>query len=130
MNPLSSNKSPTGISLTCTNLSGQGIMVSELADTIFFIILKLKADVHIIVNSWCSDDELCHFLNTSQYKYMMSNYKHIGSKGVIVLYNRNKTKIDDVSIIQEWILLHFWMKIKKGLCKDSGMLCTMDGEKS
>ena len=36
-------------------------------------------------------------LNTNRYKYMMSNYKHVGSytksKGVIVLYNKIKQKL-------------------------------------
>ena len=45
----------------------------------------------------------------------MSNFKHIGSytkaKGVIVLYNKNKTKVDDVQIIQDGMLLSFWLKI-------------------
>ena len=42
---------------------------------------------------------------------MMSNYKHIESfiksKDVIVLYNRNKTKVNDVAIIQDGMLLSF-----------------------
>ena len=48
---------------------------------------------------------------------MMSSSKHVGSytksKGVIVLYDKNKTKVDDVSIIQEGMLLIFWMNINK-----------------
>ena len=43
----------------------------------------------------------------------MSNYKHVGSytksKGVIVLYYRNKTKVEYVVI---GILLSFQLKIK------------------
>ena len=45
---------------------------------------------------------------------MMENYKHVGShtksRGVIVLYNKNKTKVDDVAIIQEGMLLSFRLK--------------------
>ena len=42
---------------------------------------------------------------------MISNFKHGGSytkaKGVIVLDNKNKNKVDDVQIIQEGMLLSF-----------------------
>ena len=45
---------------------------------------------------------------------MMSSLKHVGSytkkKCVIVLYNKNKTKINDVKIIQEGMLSSFRLK--------------------
>ena len=41
MNPFSSKKSPTGISVTCTKLWELGITANKF----FFRILKLKADV-------------------------------------------------------------------------------------
>ena len=102
MNPFLSNKSKTGISITCTNLRSLGITVDELADIKINGILNLKADVHMIIDSQCSEDDVIHFLNTSKYNYMMSNYKHFGSytksKGIIVLYNKNERNVEDVAI--------------------------------
>ena len=113
MNPFLLNKSPTGISITCTNFRGLGVTV---ADKKINWILTLKADVHILIDSRCSEDKFNHFLNTSKYKYMMSNYKHVGSynksKGVIVLYIKNKTKVDDVAIIQDGMLLRLKINIE------------------
>ena len=76
MNPFLSNKSPTGISVTCTNLRGLGVIVDDLTDKKINRILTLKADVHILIDSQCSEDKFNNFLNKSKYKYMMSNFKH------------------------------------------------------
>ena len=104
MNPFLPNKSLSGISITCTNLRGLGFTVKNLADKKISRILTLKVDVHIIIDSRCSEDKFYNFLNTSQHKYMLSNFKHLGSytnnRGVIVLYNKNKVKINDFHINQ------------------------------
>ena len=46
---------------------------------------------------------------------MLSNFKHLGSytinRGVIVLYNKNKVKIDDFHIIQAGSLISFRLQI-------------------
>ena len=64
---------------------------------------------------------------------MMTSYKHVGSynqsKGVIVLYKRNQTKIDDVSIIQEGMLLSFRMKIQNKYVRILGWYPPSDGDK-
>ena len=64
---------------------------------------------------------------------MMSSYKHVGSytksKCVIVLYNRNQTKIDDVSMNQEGMLLRFWMKINNKYVRILACYSPLDGDK-
>ena len=54
---------------------------------------------------------------------MLSNYKHEGSytesKGVIILYNNKKVKIDDVSIIEDGMLVSFRLKIQNKTNKKS-----------
>ena len=97
MNPFSSNKSPTGISITCTNIRGLGVSVKELADKKINRILNLKADVHILIDTRCSEAQFNHFLNTSKFKYMLSSFSHFGtytkSKGIIVLFNKKSAKL-------------------------------------
>ena len=97
MNPFSSNKSLTGISITCTNIRGLGVSVKELADKKINRILNLKADIHILIDMRCSEDQFNHFMNTSKFKYMLSNFTHFGSytksKGIIVLYNKKNAKL-------------------------------------
>ena len=101
MNPFSSNKSLTGISITCNNIRGLGVSVKELADKKINRILNLKADVHILIDTRCSEAQFNNFLNMSKFKYMLSNFSHFGtynkSKGIIVLYNKKKCKIDTVN---------------------------------
>ena len=63
---------------------------------------------------------------------MMSSYKHLGSytksKGVIVLYNKNKTKIYDVSKIQGGMLLSFQMKINNNYIRVLGFYVPSDSD--
>ena len=46
---------------------------------------------------------------------MLSNFKHVGSytnnKGVIVLFNKNKTKVHNFHIIQDGMLVIFQLQI-------------------
>ena len=97
MNPFSTNKSLSGISITCTNIRGLGVSVKELADKKINRILNLKADVHILIDTRCSEAQFNHFMNTSKFKYMLSNFTHFGSytksKGIIVLYNKKSAKL-------------------------------------
>ena len=97
MNPFSTNKSLSGISITCTNIRGLGVSVKELADKKINRILNLKADVHILIDTRCSEAQFNQFLNTSKFKYMLSNFTHFGtytkSKGIIVLYNKKNAKL-------------------------------------
>ena len=97
MNPFSTNKSLSGISITCTNIRGLGVSVKELADKKINRILNLKADVHILINTRCSEAQFNHFLNTSKFKYVLSNFSHFGTytkyKGIIVLYNKKNAKL-------------------------------------
>ena len=97
MNPFSSNKSPSGISITCTNIRGLGVSVKELAKRI----LNLKADVHIMIDTRCSEAQFNHFLNTSKFKYMLSSFSHFGTytklKGIIVLFNKKNAKLTKYS---------------------------------
>ena len=66
MNPFPSNKSWTGVSRTCTNLQGLGITVDELKDKKINGILTLKADVHILIDSRCSEDKFNQFSENKQ----------------------------------------------------------------
>ena len=97
MNPFSTNKSLSGISITCTNIRGLGVSVKELADKKINRILNLKADIHILIDTRCSEAQFNHFMNTSKFKYMLSNFTHFGSytksKGIIVLYNKTNAKL-------------------------------------
>ena len=96
MNPFSTIKSISGISITCTNIRGLGVSVKELADKKINRILNLKADVHILIDTRCSEAQFNQFLNTSKFKYMLSDFMHFGtytkSKGIIVLYNKKSVK--------------------------------------
>ena len=79
MNPFSLNKSQSGISITCTNIRGLGISIKELADKKINRILNLKADIHILIDTRCSEAQFNHFMNTSKFKYLLSNFTHFGS---------------------------------------------------
>merc|ERR1711891_74974 len=99
------NKSQSGISITCTNIRGLGVSIKELADKKINRILNLKADIHILIDTRCSEAQFNHFMNTSKFKYLLSNFQHFGSytksKGIIVLYNQKKCKIDNFELIKE-----------------------------
>ena len=62
----------------------------------------------------------------------MASCKYVGSytknKDVIVLYNQNKMKIDDVSIIQEGMLLSFCLKINTEYIRILGSYAPSDGD--
>ena len=96
MNPFSSNKSLSGISITCNNIQGLGVSIKELADKKINRILNLKADIHILIDTRCSEAQFNHFMNTSKFKYLLSNFSHFGSytqtKGIIVLHNKKNAK--------------------------------------
>ena len=93
------------------NVRGLGVSVKELADKKINRILNLKADVHILIDTRCSEAQFNHFLNMSKFKYMLSSFSHFGTytktKGIIVLFNRKKCKIDDIQIIGEGMLINF-----------------------
>ena len=97
MNPFSLKKSQSGISITCTNVRGLGCSIKELADKKINRILNLKADIHILIDTRCSEAQFNHFMNTSKFKYLLSNFQHFGSytktKGIIVLYNKKSAKL-------------------------------------
>ena len=63
---------------------------------------------------------------------MMSSYKHVGSytkyKDVIVFYNKNKTILDDVSLIQEGMLLSFRMKINNKYVRILGSCAPLESD--
>ena len=97
MNPFSTNKFLSGISITCINIRGLGVSIKELADKKINRILNLNADIHILIDTRCSEAQFNHFMNTSKFKYMLSNFTHFGSytksKGIIVLYNKKNAKL-------------------------------------
>ena len=97
INPFYQKKSPTGVSITCTNLRGLGTSVVDLADKKINRILNLTADVHILLDTRCTESQIEHFLNTSRFKYLLSNFDKVGSytksKGIIILYNKKKSKL-------------------------------------
>ena len=92
MNPFFQRKSPAGVSITCTNLRGMGITVEDLADKKINRILNLTADIHILLDTRCTEAQIDQFLSTSKFKYLLSNFEKIGtytkSKGIIILYNK------------------------------------------
>ena len=97
MNPFSTFKSLSGISITCTNLRGLGVSVKELADKKINRVLNLKAEVHVLIDTRCSEAQFSHFLNISKFKYLLSSFSHFDtytkSKGIIVLFYRKGCKI-------------------------------------
>ena len=94
MNPFFQKKSPAGVSITCTNLWGMGITVEDLADKKIKRILNLTADIHILLDTRCTEVQIDHFLSTSSFKYSLSNFDKIGtytkSKAIIILFNKKK----------------------------------------
>ena len=100
INPFSTFKSLSGISITCTNLCGLDISVKELADKQICRVLNLKAAVHVLIDTGCTESQFSHFLNTSKFKNLLSSYKFFGtytkSKGIIVLVNNKRVKVDKI----------------------------------
>ena len=97
MNPFFQRKSPAGVSITCTNLRGMGITVEDLADKKINRILNLTADIHILLDTRCTEAQIDQFLSTSKFKYLLSNFEKVGtytkSKGIIIPYNKKKLKL-------------------------------------
>ena len=85
------------MSITCTNLRGLGITVEDLADKKINRILNLTADIHILLDTRCTEGQIDHFLNTSRFKYLLSNFDKVGSytksKGIIILFNKKQLKL-------------------------------------
>ena len=78
-------------------MRGLGVSVKELADKKINQVLNLKADVHILIDTRCSEAQFAHFLNISKFKYMLSSFAHFGtytkSKGINVLYKKKDAKL-------------------------------------
>ena len=132
MNPFSLKRTSTAISLTCTNLRGLGLSVKDLADKKINRILNLSAEIHILIDTRCNKDDFCNFLDKSKFKYLLSNYKHVGtytnSKGVVILYNNKKVKIDDVSIIEDGMLVSFRLNIQNESIRILGCYAPSSGD--
>ena len=132
MNPFSLRRTSTAISITCTNLRGLGITVKNLADKKINRILNLSAEIHILIDTRCNKEEFNNFLNKSKFKYMLSNFKHEGSytesKGVIILYNNKKVKIEDISIIEDGMLVSFRLKIQNETIRILGCYAPSSGD--
>ena len=71
MNPFYQKKSPAGVSITCTNLRGMCITVEDLTDKKINHILNLTADIHILLDTRCTEGQIDHFLSTSRFKYLL-----------------------------------------------------------
>ena len=89
-------KTSTTISITCTNLRGLGITVDELADKKINRILNLTAEIHILIDTRCDEENFKNFLTPNKFKYVLSNFKHIGSytqiKGNYCVIQQQKSK--------------------------------------
>ena len=63
---------------------------------------------------------------------MLSNYKHEGtyteSKGVIILYNNKKVKIEHVSIIEDGMIVSFRLKIPNETIRILGCYAPSSGD--
>ena len=85
------------MSITCTNLRGLDTSVEDLADKKINLILNLMADIQILLDTRCTESQIENFLNTSRFKYLLSNFDKVGSytksKGIIILYNTKKSKL-------------------------------------
>ena len=132
MNPFFQRKSPAGVSITCTNLRGMGITVEDLADKKINRILNLTADIHILLDTRCTEAQIDQFLSTSKFKYLLSNFEKIGtytkSKGIIILYNKKKIKIEDLSIIQEGMLISFRLVVQNEEIRILGCYAPSSGD--
>ena len=132
MNPFSLNKSQSGISITCTNVRGLGCSTKDLADKKINRILNLKADIHILIDTRCSEAQFNHFMNSSKFKYLLSNFQHFGSytksKGIIVLHNKKKCKIDKIELLKEGMLISFNVSVQNEVIKILGCYAPSSGD--
>ena len=83
--------------------------------------MNLKAEIHVLIDTRCTESQLSHFLNTSKFRYILSSYKVFGtytkSKGIIVLVNKKKVKVDNIEVIQEGMLLSFNVSAQNEIVK-------------
>ena len=91
------------------NIRGLGVSVKDLPDRKISRILNLKAEVHVLIDTRCTESQFLHFLNISKFKYLLSSYKFFGtytkSKGIIVMVNQKHVKVDKIEVIQEGMLM-------------------------
>ena len=71
--------------------------------------------MNILLDTKTSLTDTQGIFNSFESKYKLANHRHIGTytnvKGIIVIYNKNKTTIRNTTIIKEGQILNFEIKI-------------------
>ena len=106
MNPFTNNnKTISNISFSCTNIRSLGLSTTGLTLRKLNSILRLDTDVNILLDTKTSLTDTQGIFNSFELKYKLANHRHIGTytttKGIIVIYNKNKTALKNIKINRE-----------------------------
>ena len=68
-------RTSTAVSITCTNLQGLGITVDDLADKKINRVLNLTAEIHILIDKRCTEENFEKFSYSKQIQIHVIKFK-------------------------------------------------------